>query len=601
MSAQKKEEAPKNKFITSILTFRIEVVSPYLFLLVLTWSAHFLLIKDFGLYEDDWGFTATAIANDFTQNWNRLYGAITSFWQGRPVHMALLTFIPFWGAKFGGIQTLYIIGFAILGFNTCLWFAFIRRITCSGYGALIASLFFCLYPADTTFSFLQHLFGLQTSLLCLLLAFHFYITISYSKIFTFCLKGISYLLAILSLLNYESLFLVFLTAPLFRPHQITQKQKNYHFFIVLAIGISYFLLRRWAGESRVSNMGVVNALQKIVQQITLGPLVSLGSFILRPAQVLNELLGQYWSVLLISSLLFLFILINLFNSRWGQVLRSSENPDFNSWKRWLIVGLMMTILAYPSALLLSVTAIDGRDSRVHFSASLGTTLIFTCLWILLLLTAHRWRFKQYIIISILSLQLGFLFTFCLDVQHQYRLSWQSQQTFIQDVISLAPDLQEGTTILLQAPGLVTGKQINPFDWSLPWVLESVYLFPSDWEFVPRIYRVYSETSFPTFWQEHIVNGNEFILSPNNPGLYFYFPWEPERVISGENIILLVRENDKLVRKDYIEGRSGQKIVLKPKPQSTLSPNFATTPIFDRLMASSCDHCRQGSPIYLENP
>ncbi len=601
MSTQKNEETLKNKFTASIFKFRIKALFPYLFLLVLTWMAHFLLAKDFGLYEDDWGFVATGIVNDFHHNWNLLYSAITSFWQGRPLHMALLIFIPFWGAKFGGIQALYIIGFIILGLNTCLWFAFVRRLTYSTYGALIASIFFCLYPADTTFSYLVHLFGLQTSLLFLLLAFHFYITISHSKIFTLCLKGISYLLAILSLLDYESLFLIFLTAPLFRPCQTTKKQKIYHCFIVFTIVISYFLLRRWAGESRASGIGVVGALQKIAQQVTLGPLVSLGSFILRPVQVFTELLGQYWPILFISSLLFLFILIILFNSRWGQALRPSDNPDFNSWKQWLILGLVMTILAYPSALLLSVTVIDGRASRVHFAASLGTTLVFTCLWILLLLTAHRWRFRQYIIILILSLHLGFLFTFCLDVQHQYRLSWQSQQTFIQDVIYLAPDLQEGTTILLQAPGLVTGKQVNPFDWSLPFVLETMYLFPSEWKNLPRIYRLNSETTSLTSWQEHVVNGTEFILSPNNPGLFFYFPWEPERIISGENIILLVQENGKLVRKDYIETSSGQKIALKPKPQSTLPPNFATTPVFDRVMSSSCDHCSKVPPIYFENP
>jgi hypothetical protein len=600
MSSSKNGEISENKFVALISALRMEIF-PYLFLLVLTWLAHFLLIKDFGLYEDDWGFIAQAIANDFNHNWNLLYGAINSFWQGRPLHMALLLFIPFWGAKFGGIQALYIIGFAILGLNTCLWFAFVRRFTYSTYGALIASIFFCLYPADTTFSYLVHLFGLQTSLFFLLLAFHFYITVSYSKVFTLCSRGISYLFATLSLLDYESLFLVFLAAPLFRPHQTTKKQKIYHFLIVLAIVISYFLLRRWAGESRASGIGVVGALQKVVQQVALGPLVSLGSFILRPVQVLNELLGQYWPVLLTGSLLFLFILIILFNSRWGQALRPSDDPDFNSWKQWFIVGLVMTILAYPSALLLSVTVIDGRTSRVHFAASLGTTLIFTCFWILLLLAAHRWRFRQYIILLILSLQLGFLFTFCLDVQHQYRLSWQSQQAFIHDVISLAPDLQEDTTVLLQAPSLVTGKQINPFDWSLPFVLETMYLFPSEWKNVPRIYRVNSHTSFPTFWQEHIINGNEFILSPNNPGLYFYFPWEPERIISGENIILLVQENEKLVRKDYIKSGSGRKILLKPKQQSTSPPNFETTAVYDRLMSSSCDYCDKVPPIYFASP
>ncbi|MCT0253152.1 hypothetical protein KQ311_04740 [Synechocystis sp. CS-94] len=588
--------ANQRQFLLSFLLSFSKNIWIYLLLIVVTWFARFLLVKDFGLYEDDWAFTSTAINNSLEQNWWRLTSALQTFWQGRPLHMAFLTFIPFWGAKLGGIQALYVIGFILISLNACLWFSFVRRVTHSTYGALIASLFFCLYPADTTFSLLQHLFGLQTALLCILLALHLYITISSSEILNFGLKGTSYLFAILSLLNYESLFLIFFSAPLFRPQHSSRRQKIVHYIAVFVIAIIYLLIRRLAGESRVSEMGGIIALKKITQQVALGPLVSLGSFVLRPIQVLNQLLGHYWPALVISSILFFVILINLFNLTW----RQDNTCVLTFWRRWLMVGLLMTFLAYPSALLLSVTVIDGRASRVHFSASLGTTFIFACFWILLLLATRTEKFKRYLALSLLSLQLGLLFTFCLDIQYQYRLSWQLQQAFIKDVITLSSDLQENTVILVQAPSLATGKQINPFDWSLPLVLESIYLFPSDWQFSPKIYRLYSEANFPDYWQEHILKNNQFILSQNNLGLYFYLPWEPERIVDAKNVILLVEEEDSLVRRDYIIGNSGQRIALKMKPKFISQPNFETTIIFDRLMSSNCDYCGTKPAVYFEN-
>ncbi|WLT38651.1 hypothetical protein NON20_02200 [Synechocystis sp. B12] len=152
-------------------------------------------------------------------------GALGDFWQGRPLHITFLTFIPFIGAKLGGIRALYLIGFTILSVNACLWYSLVKKLL-KKYSAIIASLLFVLYPADTTFVFLQHLIGIQTSLLFLLIAFHVYISSSEKHKLNYFSKPISYVFATLSLLNYESLFLIFFTASLLDNPKSTKKKNS---------------------------------------------------------------------------------------------------------------------------------------------------------------------------------------------------------------------------------------------------------------------------------------------------------------------------------------------------------------------------------------
>jgi hypothetical protein len=117
-------------------------VIPYLFIIFVTWMSRFLLSNSFGLYEDDWAFSGNAITNTFAENISRISSALISFWQGRPLHMSLLTLIPSLGSQFGGIETLYFLGFLILSSNACLIYYLLKRISYQPYIPIIATLFF---------------------------------------------------------------------------------------------------------------------------------------------------------------------------------------------------------------------------------------------------------------------------------------------------------------------------------------------------------------------------------------------------------------------------------------------------------------------------
>ena len=573
----------------------IRIILPYLFIVVLIWISRFLLSSSFGLYEDDWPFIGNAVNNTFDQNINMVNKAFFTFWQGRPLHMTFFTFIPSFGSKVGGVNALYFIGFMILSSNACLFYSLLKKISVQPYIPIIATLFFCLYPADTTFNYLLHLFGLQTSLLFLLLAFYFYVIfeerIKYQRIF-------SYTMAILSLLTYESPFLTFFTAPFLLKNRTKQKIIS-HFLIVTLILIFYFIIRKITGETRVAELKTVSIIQTLIYQIFVGPIISLGTYFFRPLEIVKQFKIENLLILLIA-LPILYIVINYFINKEKAIARENSEkylklPDL------LVLGTAMTILAYPSALTVSANIIDGRSSRVHFAAILGTTIVLSCLWNSLIIKNNSQKVFKKLTIFFLSLHLSFLFVFCINVQQFYALSWKYQQAFWRDVMTLSPDLDQETVILVQAPDLAWGKQINPFDWSVPSVLGSIYNFPKDWKFPPRLYILDSNVNSIDGWKSMIDKNDKFFMSNKNGSLRYYYEWEPERKVDSKNIILLVEENNQLVRKTVLKLSNSNLISLKRNDKKIPLQKYRKSVLFRDLIDDSVTQNLNNQPaIYFES-
>ncbi|MFM6324407.1 MAG: hypothetical protein ACKPH1_00750 [Microcystis panniformis] len=571
----------------------------YLTLLSLLWIAHFLFFQSFGLYEDDWAFTGIAINQTWSRNLETINSALITFWQGRPLHMVFLTILPFFGAKLGGISTLYLIGFFLLTCNACLFYRLLRNITKISYSALIPTLLFCLYPADTTFNYLQHLLGLQPALLFILIAFNLFVNSakinSQSRLF-------SYFFATLALLTYESPFLLFFTAPFLKKNTQNKKQIFIHSLILTTILFLYLFLRKIAGESRISQLAPWEVLQKFLYQIIAGPIVVSGTFLLRPWQILSSLNVIYLVILLIATACFYGIITSLYEEQFKVSYHDfSSHFQIAELIRLLKLGLVMMFLAYPSAILLDVNIIDGRASRVHFPAVIGTTLVMGSLWNLLFIITYSKQFLRPIIKGILSTYLALLLAFSINVQQYYAQSWQYQQHFWQDILTLSPDITQNTVILVQSPNLQWGKQINPFDWSVPSVLSSIYKFPRDWKFPPRVYVLNSTPQSVDSWKGMIKSDGNFLISNQNQGVRFHYNWEPDRIVESKDIILLVEENKKLVRQSQVTLADGRKIGLKPANPNSPFPSFPTSVIFPHLIPASVSSPSQGraSAIYME--
>ncbi|NCQ95268.1 MAG: hypothetical protein GPJ13_08900 [Microcystis aeruginosa W11-06] len=571
----------------------------YLTLLSLLWIAHFLFFQSFGLYEDDWAFTGIAINQTWSRNLETINSALITFWQGRPLHMVFLTILPFFGAKLGGISTLYLIGFFLLTCNVCLFYRLLRNITEISYSALIPTLLFCLYTADTTFNYLQHLLGLQPALLFVLIAFNLFVN---SAKINSQSRLLSYFFVTLALLTYESPFLLFFAAPFLKKNTQNRKQIFIHSLILTTILFLYLGLRKIASESRISQLATWETLQKFLEQIIAGPVVVIRTFLLRPWQILSNLNVTYLIILLIATACFYVIITSLYEDQFKVSYHDfSSHSQISELIRLLKLGLLMMFLAYPSAILLDVNIIDGRASRVHFPAVMGTTLVMGSLWNLVFIITYSKHFLKPIIKVILSTYLALLLAFSINVQQYYAQSWQYQQHFWHDILTLSPDMTENTVILVQSPNLAWGKQINPFDWSVPSVLSSIYEFPKDWQFPPRAYILHSDLQNIEAWKGMIQSSGKMLISNKNHGVRYHYDWEPERIIQPQNVILLVEDNKKLIRQPKLTLSNGITIFFKQNDSHFSFPPFPETSLFSRLIPSTkiTNGQKPSSAIYLE--
>jgi hypothetical protein len=129
---------------------------------------------------------------------------------------------------------------------------------------------------------------------------------------------------------------------------------------------------------------------------------------------------------------------------------------------------------------------------------------------------------------------------------------------------LAPDITEGTVILVDAPSMSWGRQLHPIHGLMQYVLGQIYQFPQDWEFIPKLYRLNPN------WQNKIDDQGILTLDSNNGVVYFYFhPWELDRHLQTSEIILLQEKNGKLIRQTDPIIVGEKKFYFKPISKTTL--------------------------------
>lgn len=162
---------------------------------------HYLNFRNFGLYEDDYVFTGLFLEPDNYTIWEVLKSAFTRFFHGRPIGYSGQPIVTLLFAHHG-LWLIYLFAFSILWFNACLIYRIFKSVS-SPFLAFIAVVVFWVYPADTTKIYLTHAFQIQLSISFALIAI-----LIYKK-----LPILSFLMAALCLMTYETAYLIFLLAP----------------------------------------------------------------------------------------------------------------------------------------------------------------------------------------------------------------------------------------------------------------------------------------------------------------------------------------------------------------------------------------------------
>jgi len=608
------------------------------FVAILIWISRFLMVHQFGLYEDDQHFLGHIIdmnSEEFSERFlSYLYSGFIS--QGRPVGFAF-SYVTFWiGYNFlGGLKGVYFLGYLCVAANAILFYLLAKRLFPLRY-AEVATLAFALFPADTTQALLTHALILQPAITFILIAAHFYMFRKWVLAYSFLL---------LSLLSYEPGFPVFLLAPFllfnFQNFLLLKKtiliwplQKNsglnqsrfqadifqslwrsafsrYFFVNLITMFLLFafvFLARRLSGETRVSdlNFGTVS------ENIVFGPLVAISRYFSSAISGLENLdvilafdhrptiVG---CIVLTTFTFFLFSLVirkDIYSgSRWVKdtfleltlTTKVIRIPRFVLLLLAIFTGYIAMVLSYTLTFSTSVFTEGGRGTRAHTYAVFGAAILIAALFYCLFSIPNfaKFRFTRKAFVNFSAALYFFLFSLLVPygfiIQKSYVDSWAYQKSFWSEVIPLIPDVTNDSNVLIDL-FLDDGTSLYPFETDfievLSWpsynMLNFMFEFPSSWSHPPRVWILghLSETpsDLKTF-MDSFRYGNRLIWP--TPSWF----WEFEKVDTALENTLLIRATEKgLVRVDNFEDTN-----FKALPSELSAPAFHTKHFYDLYINS----------------
>ena len=564
----------KNKF----------ALSTFACLALTIWVAHFFHFRDFGFYEDDYAYIYPANGRNMSDLLDTLAFVFLKWPQGRPIGFFLPQFFSIISSKLGGVYVVYLIAFFIITLNAFLFYNLLKRVFQESI-AFIGALVFCLFPADTTHTFLMHALGLQTSITFFLIASHNYLS---GK------RVLPYLVILCALLTYESPFMVFLGVPLLKRKikwdRLFRKELIHHIAIMAGIIFFVVVIRASLGEGRITEMGTsisyfVRIPAKIVANIFIGPAVSLSLFFHGPIRTLFHWNWQLSIVFVASMGFFIWVLriltINAFDEKhdYKIAFRSRifayngtiQIPSYYSGiAKLFLVGVIMLCLAYVFSFThFPALARYGRLTSVHLASAVGGSLIFTCVCSVFLHVANAYRIKNYAIIF-LALYLSLLVAYRFSIQLDFQQAWQNERSFWTSVIENSPDMTNETVIFVLDHDLPKTRYILSNSWVDPIILQHMFQFPNSWETPPRLFVVKND------WTYHLIReGDKFKWKV--PILESH--WE---ILPDSNLILLEMEHGILVRRFGSININGQEFELKSKPMD-VKLNFGKKPLYNYLV------------------
>ena len=559
-------------------------------LAIIAFITHFWYFRSFGLYEDDW----FQVPRMFW-SWEKIGRQVIEhfiYWpDGRPLHHVLPITIGGLNSAWGGLPGIYLGGCLIVVTNTLLFYYLVKRCL-PQLVAVTGALTFCLFPADTTKLFINNFHSHQTALMFLLLASLCYLTRR---------RVLSYFLITASLLTYETTFWPFLGVPLLQLNWTKERfrQLAWHGLILGVIFTSITILRVYLGESRVG--GLLQAqdfwwkLFKNAVAMWDGPMVSLGLTAVRP---LTTIRWMTWDVGALTAAVFLLSLVLLWRESPPQPAnitltysREVGSPQISggmavpkSFQEPLkigLVGLILTSLNYSLSFYhFPVDCISGIFSgSAHMAATFGAALLASSLSTVLLLWAQSHRRKNCAILA-LALFFSLLAGFHVLVQKDFVRGWAFQKQFWSNVLSLCPDLTEGTLIFVEDEGgLIHMDYFCLHSWNNHVTLEKIIHFPQEWKNPPRLFTVDKNWIRKTFVEGNNIRWGEVTE------FIFHAKWI---VLPPENLILLKATPKGLIRLNGTIYISGLKFPLK-EPGPNNIKHFVRTPIFDLLIHPSVMH------------
>ncbi len=563
---------------------------PCLCLVVTFWVIRYWHSSDFGLYEDDFSHLpaaasmSTGEAVAFAVDPQRI---LSLQGQGHPLHYAFIYLLTNLGWRAAGLYGPYLVGFLIESLNICLLFWLITRI----HGrtlAVLVSLVYVLYSADTTQAYLTYALGLQPSITFFLLAGHAYFSRR---------PWLAYPLAVLMLFTYETTYAPFFALPLLAPEPRRPRLKEItsHVSILAVILAGASLWRIAVGDDRLTGLGVNDALVTPLLHMLQGPPVSLGTYLYRPIQSLQAMNNEVAMVALLAAAAISIAATRIHlgaPQSLGAVLAQIRAdggtaskvrmairtipPELGRLLRIVVAGYVMLVLAYPLTFTVRAYAISGRDTRVHAAGAIGAAVVVGTL-ILIILWIGEAAHRRALVITPLAVWLGLLAGYGMVIQSDYIHAWEYQKAFWSELVPLLPDVTDGTVVLIESVGLRDTRQIAANYWSLPVVLEQLYQFPAGWDNPPRVYRMKEDWATKALDDPGMVHVDEYAT---------HAPADTYRTADPANVILIKTAGGTLTRVAEVVSPSGPTINLRPLPRQWAEPPYGRGFLWRYLLAGS---------------
>jgi hypothetical protein len=576
----------KTKLSDSLRSRPFQLGLAFLVIAFVIWIARFSRASDFGVYEDDWTIVPRAIDMSFSQLVEFISDYISQFrGQGRPFHHSLIYSLSFIGWGIGELGGIYFLGYLIISSNAILFYLLLKRLYNHQF-ALIGALAYCLYSADSTQAFLTHSLGLHPSLTLFLLAVHAYLS---RKV------ALSYLLIFISLLVYETPYLLFFATPLFMSHWNRRLMKKLliHVAILATFFISVFVLRVAVGEFRVSSLSYSEALSTSIRHMLQGPIYNLGSIITRARQTYWALDQGITKTIFVTFPVFFSMLLYWAIDRSSELktsVRLNEKPTSNTILekfrfistiqssrhrklfKLLAISILLLVLAYPLTFTSQPELSFGRVTRNHFAGIVGSSMLIGCIW-MILTEVMKTKWVRLTSALFFALIFSILVGFGQIVQRDYVAGWKYQQEFWSALLELIPDADDGTAIIVDPSGMKEPIHILANTWNMPRVLGRIVEFPEEWDVPPSVYKM------QVGWQEHVHDGNGTLRLDNPVALTS--AEHIRDVDSGEMILIvtvegtLARQNSPIVVNDSV-------YPLKSPSESVIAP-FRRRTFYDVLI------------------